>query len=146
MRSWILFGFWSDERRGARTYLSRTRNPQSFAHSVIGPGHDLQECFAGTECGELVGRDSPGTVAVNKARILERDGRAAEECAPTLLVLSGALAESQSHGGVLGDLLGQVRFDACEVGEALGRQDAHHAGLSRPREQWDDVPAFASER
>jgi hypothetical protein len=89
----VQFGFWSAQGRVSRTYLSRTRNPQSFAHSVARPGHDVQVCFAGAERGELVGRDCPGAVAVDEARILERDGRTAQECAPTLLVFSGTRSQ-----------------------------------------------------
>jgi hypothetical protein len=42
-------------------------------------------------------------------------------------------------------LLGQRGFHACQVGQALRRQDAHHAGLARPSEERNDVPAFASQ-
>jgi len=66
VRSWIEFEFWSVQSRGARTYLSWTRNPQSFAHTVAGRGHDLEECFAGAQRGELVGRDGPGAVAIDE--------------------------------------------------------------------------------
>jgi len=45
---------------------------------------------------------------------------------------------------VLGDLLRQAGIHSGEVGQALGRQDAHHAGFARPREQRDDMAAFAS--
>jgi len=91
----------------------------------------VQVGFAGAQRGELVRRDGSGTVAVNKPRIRERYGRAAQECAPTLLVFSGSLAECQAHGGVLGDLLGQVGFDARQIGQALSRQDTHHASFTR---------------
>ncbi len=143
--SWIQFGFWTEKGRGARTYLFRTRNPQSFAHCVAAGGHDLQVCFAGAEGGELIRRDGSGTVAVDVARTLERYGCSAEECAPALLVFSGTLAECQSNRGVLGNLLRQAGIHSGEVGQALGRQDAHHAGLTGPREQRDDVSSFASE-
>jgi len=103
-------------------------------------------CFAGAEGGELIRRDGPGTVAVDVARTLERHWCSAEECAPALLVFSGTLSECQSDGGVLGDLLRQAGIHSGEVGQALGRQGAHHARLAGPREQRDDVAAFASER
>src|SRR5260370_40039112 len=44
--SWIQFGFWTEKGRGARTYLFRARNPQSFAYCVAAGGHDLSVCFA----------------------------------------------------------------------------------------------------
>ena len=139
------FGFWDRRRRGARTYLSRTRDPQSFANCVAGSGHDLEECFAGAKCRELVRRDGSRAVAVNETRLGKRHGRAAEKDAPTLLIFSGTLSERQSNGGVLGDLLWQAGVHSSEVGQALGRKDAHHAGLTRAGEQRDHVPALASE-
>ena len=132
--------------RAARTYLFRPRNPQSFAHCIAAGGHDLKVCFAGAERRELVRRHGSGAVAVDVARALERHGCSAEECAPALLVFSGTLAECQSDGGVLGDLLRQAGIHSGQVGQALGRQNAHHAGFAGPREQGDDVAAFASER
>jgi hypothetical protein len=134
------------QRRAARTYLSGTRSPQSFAHCVAVRGHDVEVCLAGAERGELVRRDGSGTVPVDVARSLERDGCSTEECAPALLVLCGALAKCQSNRGVLGNLLWQAGIHSSEVGQALRRQDAHHAGLACPREQRDDVPSFASQR
>jgi len=105
----------------------------------------VQVCFAGAEGGELIWRDGSGAVAVNVARALERHWCSAEECAPALLVFSGTLSECQSDCGVLGDLLRQAGIHSGEVGQALGRQNAHHAGLAGPREQRDDMAAFASE-
>src|SRR5437016_3185709 len=100
------FGFWSRRRRGVRTYLSRTRNPQSFTCCVTGSGYDLQECFAGAQRGEVVWRDGPGTVAIDETRTGERHRCTAQESTPTLLVLGGTLSERQPHGCVLRDLLG----------------------------------------
>jgi hypothetical protein len=69
----------------------------------------------------------------------ERYRRAAQERAPTLLVLGGSLAESQSDRSVLGDLLGQAGVYAGEVGQALGREDAAFA--AERRELVDDDEA-----
>jgi hypothetical protein len=134
---------WSDKGCGLRTYLSWTRNPQSFADCIAGDRHDLEEGFAGAQCRELVRRDGPGTVAVNETRVGKRHGRAAEECAPSLLIFRRALAEGQSNGGVLGDLLGQAGIHASQVGQSLRGEDAHHAGFARAGKQRDDVPTLA---
>ncbi len=104
----------------------------------------MKVCFAGAEGRELIRRDGSGTVAVNVARALERHWCSAEECAPALLVFSGTLAECQSNRGVLGDLLRQAGIHSGEVCEALGRQNAHHAGLAGPSEQRDDVASLAA--
>jgi hypothetical protein len=105
----------------------------------------LQECFAGAERGELVRGHGSGAVAIDETGTRERYGRTSEERAPALLILDRALSEGQSHGGVLGDLLGQAGIDASQVSQALGGQHAHHAGLSCASEQRDDVPALASQ-
>ena len=105
----------------------------------------MKVCFASAEGAELVRRHGSGAVAINVARTLERYGRSAEECAPALLVFGGTLAECQSNRGVLSDLLGQAGIHSGEVGQALGRQNAHHAGLACPREQRNDVSSFAAE-
>jgi hypothetical protein len=112
----------------------------------MGSGHDLEECFASAQDGEFVGRDGSRAVAINKARLGERHGRATEKNAPTLLIFSRPLSERQPNGGVLGDLLGQAGVHSSEVGQTLSREDAHHAGLTRASEQRDDMPALASER
>jgi hypothetical protein len=142
--TWVQFGFWSKKGSGACTYPSRTGNPQSFASSVAGSGHDLEERFTRAERGELVRRDGSGTVPIDEARALERYRRTAQECAPTLLVFGGTLAECQSYGSVLGNLLRKAGLDASKVGEALRREDAHHEGLTGASEQWDDVAALTS--
>jgi hypothetical protein len=43
-------------------------------------------------------------------------------------------------------LLRQAGIYASEVGQALGCEDAHHAGLAHAGEQRHDVATFASER
>jgi hypothetical protein len=113
--------------------------------AVGGVGQDVDECFAGAEHGEIVGWDGSGSGVVHEARPGEGNGCAAKEGAPAFLVFGGALSECNADGGVLGDLLGEVGIDSCEVGEALGGQDAHHAGFSRACQEWNDVASFAAE-
>jgi hypothetical protein len=70
----------------------------------------------------------------------------AQKRTPTFLVLGGTLSECQPDSGVLGDLLWEGAIDSRQVGETLRGEDAHHAGLSRAREQGNDVSALASQR
>jgi hypothetical protein len=84
-------------------------------------------------------------VTVDETRVGKGHRRAAEECAPALLVFGGTLAKSQSNGSVLRDLLGQAGIYASQVRQTLGGEDAHHAGFARARKQRDDVPTLASQ-
>ena len=108
-------------------------------------GHDLEECFASAQCGELVRRDGSRAIAINKPGFGKRNRRAAQKSPPTLLVFSGALSERHTNSGVLCDLLGQAGIHSSEISQALSCDDTHHAGLARASQKRDDVPSLASE-
>jgi len=92
---------------------------------------------------ELIRCNGSRALATYVGAAIERNRCAAQQRAPTLLVIGGSLAQCEAHRGVLGDLLGKITIDACHIRKTLRREHARHAGFAASREQWHDVTPLA---